>query len=139
MTDDRAYHRLAALVGGRRMALGLPIAAVAEAAGLSKDTYKKVEAAQPIRDASYAKVDKALRLVPGSCRGVLDGADALADAAATGRDGLRVHALTVAPDTAVRDAVVSAAIATSGTLTAAEIRDLSQRVLEELKDRGLLD
>lgn len=118
------------------MELGLSITAVAEIAGLSKDTYKKVEAGRPIRDASYIKLDSALRFAPGSCRAVLEGADAVATISA-GEAG-RVHALTVAPETAARDAIASAAIATTGNLTAAEIRALSERILEELRDRGVL-
>jgi hypothetical protein len=38
----------------------------------------------------------------------------------------------------VEDSVKLAAIAVSDNLTAAEIRDLSQRVLEELKRRGAI-
>jgi transcriptional regulator with XRE-family HTH domain len=137
MTDDASGHeRLSEIVRERRMELGLSITAVAEIAGLSKDTFKKVEAAQPIRESSYAKVDKALRFAPGSCRDVLEGAGAVAVTAE--QQGIRVHALTVAPETAARDAIASAAIATTSNLTAAEIRALSDRILEELRDRGVL-
>ena len=136
MTDDTSrLEYLAEIVRERRMELGLSITAVAEVAGLSKDTFKKVEAAQPIRESSYAKIDEALQFARGSCRGILDGA---AGAAINGFAGARIHTLTVAPETAARDAIASAAIATTGNLTAAEIRALSDRILEELRDRGVL-
>ncbi|MFD5221412.1 helix-turn-helix domain-containing protein [Streptomyces tendae] len=137
MTEHASrLEHLAETVRERRMELGMSIAAVAEIAGLSKDTFRKVEAAQPIREASYSKIDRALRLAPGSCRDVLDGADAVAVAADYG--DFRIHTLTVAPETAARDAIASAAIATTGNLTAAEIRTLSDRIVEELRDRGVL-
>lgn len=137
MGDTSDYQHLAQLVRMRRMELGLSITAAAEAAGLAKDTYKRVEAAQPIREVSYAKIDSALGFDSGSCRAVLSGADAVK--VVEPQLDLRVHHLRIPPETAVRDAVAAAFIATSSSLTAAEIKALSDRVLEEFKDRGILD
>jgi transcriptional regulator with XRE-family HTH domain len=136
MPSSSDYARLADTARERRLELGLSIVAVAAAAGMSKDTYKRVEAGLPIRDASYVKIDKALHLAIGSCHDVLSGADIVATARSG--DELQLRTLSVAPETAAKDAVVSAVIATNGSLTAAEISDLSQRILEELKDRGVL-
>jgi transcriptional regulator with XRE-family HTH domain len=134
--QEHDYQRLAEVVRDRRLELGMTIAAVAEAASMSKDTYKRVEAAQPIRETNYVKIDKALHLAIGSCIDVLGGAEIVATALSGSEHQRRT--LSVAPETAAKDAVVSAVIATNGSLTAAEISDLSQRIVEELKDRGVL-
>lgn len=131
------YDHLARFVREVRLELGLAITAVAEAASMSKDTYKRVETGKPIREANYGKIDKALHLAPGSCLAVLEGAEAAEVVTPPGRG--RPGALAVSLETAVRDAVASAVISSSDTLTAAQIRDLSQRILEELKDRGILE
>lgn len=78
--DDHARHlqKLAALVKQRRVALGMRSKeAGAKACGLAVMTYRKVEDGQPVTDTTYGKVEVAFGFRPGSCKGVLEGADSI--------------------------------------------------------------
>ncbi|MFI8962079.1 hypothetical protein ACIGO8_08180 [Streptomyces sp. NPDC053493] len=133
--EDR--QRLAEAAAARRRELTLSVAAAAEAAGLAKDTYKRVERGLPIRDSGYIKIDKALRWAPGSAAAILEGAaGAITVERSPGGAGF-VHAAI--PDEELKGAVTNAIVAVADTLTAREIRDISDRVLAELRQRGLLD
>ncbi|MFE7510152.1 hypothetical protein ACFU8I_02825 [Streptomyces sp. NPDC057540] len=129
-TTPQDRERLAKAVATRRWELGLSITAAAEAAGLSKDTYKRVELARPIRDSGYGKVDKALNWAIGSSAAILNGADGPIETQATPVDGVQIAAM---PDSEVKEAVARVAIATTDSLTAREIREFSERVLAELR------
>jgi hypothetical protein len=133
--------RLAAQVRQRRATLGLDLEPAAASVGMSKDTWKKVEAAKPVRLTSYGKIEKALQWAPGSIDRILAGASPVV--ARKPRDGGPSDGKIVTlPKTelerTVGDAVQSAAMATKETLTAAEILELNERVLQELRDRGIL-
>jgi hypothetical protein len=131
MSDDmpRDLKRLANAITERRMALGLTIAAVADAAAMSKDTYRRVEVGLPIRDSSYVKVDKALRWAPGSAIDISQGKEPIEVL------GAAVPGVTLAsiPDEKVKGAVTNAIVAVADGLTAREIREISARVLGELQ------
>lgn len=103
---------------------------------MSKDTYKRVEAGLSIRDSSYVKVDKALQWAPGSATGILEGGDAIAVKLGAPGPGLMVASV---PNKEVKDVITTAIVAVSDTLTAREIRDISDRVLAELRQLGVLD
>ncbi|MFC7909006.1 hypothetical protein [Streptomyces nigra] len=47
--------------------------AAANAAGISKDTWRRVEEGEEVREATYAKVDKALGWSVGSCVLIAEG------------------------------------------------------------------
>lgn len=59
----------------RRLALGLSKEEAARRGNMSVKTWTSVEKGEPVRDVTYAGVDKALEWVPGSAEAVLDGND----------------------------------------------------------------
>lgn len=131
--------RLAHLVRQRRLELGLGIEPAARLAGMSKDTWKKVEAARDdLRATSYTGIERALRWAPGSCTRVLEGGEPVPVAASSaGGDA----GIAVIPKEELRrqvgDSVNSAAIGFKGDLTADQILDLNRLVLDELHKRGV--
>ncbi|HEX5596348.1 MAG TPA: hypothetical protein VFX61_10075 [Micromonosporaceae bacterium] len=132
--------RLATLVQERRLHLRLGIEPAARAAGMSKDTWKKVEAGrEDVRDTSYAGVERALQWAPGSCRRILAGGDPVIVEESTADPG---ETIAVIPKEElarhVGDSVNSAALGIKGDLTAEQILYLNERVLEELHKRGVI-
>jgi hypothetical protein len=67
--------RLATLVKQRRLGLRLARKAAADAAGVSKDTWRRVEEGEPVREMSYAKIEPILKWTPGSCLAILAGGE----------------------------------------------------------------
>lgn len=125
-----ALERLAKLVHARRTELRLGVEPAAKAGGISKDTWKRVEAGQKVWDRSFAGIETALQWEPGSCARILDGGDPIArDSTQTSRAGAAGEA---------RDVVQLALIATAKGTTAEEIREMSDRVVKELRERGLI-
>ena len=127
-------NRLAALVQQRRVELRLGIEPAAKLAEMSKDTWKRVEAGLTVRLTTYPGIERVLQWAAGSCMQILEGAAGPVTVQSVGQG------IVIAEDLAdqVEESVKLAAIAVSDNLTAAEIRDLSQRVLEELKRRGAI-
>lgn len=131
-----AHERLATLVHQRRTELKLGVEPAAKAAGISKDTWKRVEAGQKVWDRSFAGIETALEWEAGTCRNILEGLDPAP--------------ITPAPDAEVTqipkdelkrlvgDAVQTAAIATKGSMTGDEILKLNERVIQELRNRGVI-
>jgi len=137
-----AHERLAhlgQLVHQRRTELRLGVEPAAKAAGISKDTWKRVEAGQKVWDRSFAGIESALGWELGACRRILDGLDPAAAGNAPAAGGATV---TQIPKDELKrlvgDAVQSAAIATKGSLTGDEILALNERVLQELRERGVI-
>lgn len=131
-----AHERLGALVHQRRAELKLGVEPAAAAAGISKDTWKRVEAGQKVWDRSFAGIETALGWEAGTCRGILEGldpvpADPTPDAEVTQIPKDELTRL-------VGDAVQTAAIATKGSLTGDEILKLNERVIQELRNRGVI-
>jgi hypothetical protein len=67
--------RLARHARTRRHDLGLPMTALAAKAGLSKDTYVRIEHGKRVSAGSYAKAEAALGWGVGTVRGVLGGGE----------------------------------------------------------------
>lgn len=131
---------LATTVRKRRTELGLGIEPAAKLAGISKDTWKRVEAGLGVRDTTYAAVDRALQWASGGCATVLKGGDALA-VEAVREEGEVVQIARIPKRELERvfgDAVQSAALATKGDMTGDQILELNRRVMEELRERGIL-
>ncbi|GAA1887541.1 hypothetical protein GCM10009837_06550 [Streptomyces durmitorensis] len=135
-TPDLA--RLAKLVEARRKELRLGIEPAAKLASMSKDTWKRVEAGLNVRPTTYTGIEKALHWAVRSCQRILDGEDPIINEPDDGADGHIAKIPKSALERAVGDAVQSAAIATKGSLTADEILALNERVLVELRERGVL-
>ncbi len=77
MDDTRPLdlQRLAQHARTRRLDLGLPITGIAARAGLSKDTYVRIERGAPVSASSYAKAEAALGWGAGTVRDVLTGGE----------------------------------------------------------------
>lgn len=136
---DRDLDRLATAVRTRRTELRLGIEPAAKLAGISKDTWKRVEAGLKVRDTTYTAIDRALQWAPGGCDAVREGGDAIPSEQPAGEEGYKISRIPKRElERVVGDAVQSAALATKGDLTGAEILELNRRVLEELRDRGVL-
>ncbi|MEU0818858.1 hypothetical protein [Streptomyces mirabilis] len=131
--------RLAKLVQERRLQLRLGIEPAAKLAEMSKDTWKRVEAGLNVRPTSYTGIEAALQWASGSCLRILGGQDPVIDEPSEETPGNRItHVPKSDLERAVGDAVTSAAIGTKGSLTADEILELNARVLQELRERGVI-
>jgi hypothetical protein len=131
--------RLAARVQQRRTQLRLGIEPAAKLAEMSKDTWKRVEAGLNVRATSYTGIEKALQWAPRSCQRILDGDEPIINEPIEPGSDVRVAEIPKSVlERAVGDAVTSAAIATKGSLTGDEILELNDRVLKELRERGVI-
>jgi hypothetical protein len=133
------FERLAKLVHARRTELRLGIEPASKAGGISKDTWKRVEAGQKVWDRSFAGIEAALQWEPGSCRRIIEGGDPVP---AGIQPNTQPPTVTQIPKDELKrlvgDAVQSAAIATKGSMTGDEILALNERVIQELRERGVL-
>jgi len=128
--------RLGERVQLRRIELGLGVEPAARLAGMSKDTWKRVEKGLNVLETSYAKIDRALAWAVGGCQDILAGREPIE--VVVSEDGLQRAVL--APEEladVVRQAVQSASIATT-ELSASEIRALTAVVLDDLRQRGVI-
>lgn len=69
----RDLDRLAKHVKAHRMELFTSRKAAADTAGVSKDTWQRVEEGLDVRETTYVKIDKALGWASGSCLIVAEG------------------------------------------------------------------
>lgn len=136
----RDYARLATAARKRRAELSLALTdATAKTASTSRKTWQHVENEEPVRDSSYAKIDRLLRWAPGSCMAALEGRDPVPVAEVDGAPGVVLSDIDPkAADARGREIVQLAAIATTSGLTADEIRALSERAIEDLRKAGLI-
>lgn len=128
--------RLADCVVERRKGLNLSIKRAAALAPMSKDTWIRVEGGKEVQGQTYDKVESVLRWTVGSCRKVLDGGEPML------LPDVGSHRIMPVPPgdlaAAVGDAVQDALIATTDDLTSAKIRDVTERAIEILRERGVL-
>jgi hypothetical protein len=137
--STRDYKRLATTAKRRRAELGLALNDVNSAAGgLSNRTWQRVEKGLPIRDTNYVKIDALLGWTPGSCLRILEGGDATPalEGAEVELQTSRVSREDVGQQ--ARDTVQLALIATAKGTSAEEIRAMSERVVQDLRERGLI-
>lgn len=131
--------RLAVLVKKRRAELKLGIEPAAKLAGISKDTWKRVEAGLKVWDTKYTGVETALQWATGSCLRVLGGHDPIVNEQISEDPETRVAEIPKTDlERLIGDAVQSAAIATRGSLTGDEILELNEKVIQELRERGVI-
>lgn len=104
-------------------------------AGLSKDTWMRVEGGGPVRHVTYDKVESTLGWTVGSCRKIMDGGEpSLLD---FDFDVEFAAVPAEQQEAAIRHAVQDAMVA--GTdLNASKIREVNERVIETLRERGIL-
>lgn len=138
--DERDHERLAKLARSRRAELGLALNdANAKAGELSNRTWQRVEKGLEIRETNYVKIDRLLQWAPGSCLGILEGGDPVpVSEAGGGPNAQKSPAPREAAEGEARDVVQLALIATAKGTTAEEIRAMSERVVQDLRDRGLI-
>lgn len=72
---NRDLGRLAKRVRAHRLELYPSRLAAAQAAGISKDTWHRVEEGDEVRESTYAKIDKALGWATGSCVAISEGGE----------------------------------------------------------------
>lgn len=138
--DERHYERLATLARRRRAELGLALNDKnAKAGGLSNRTWQRVEKGLEIRETNYVKVDGLLKWAPGSCLKVLEGGDPVPVGDVTGAPDVQKSAVPQdVIDKSALDTVQLALIATAKGTPAEEIRAMSERVVRDLRERGLI-
>lgn len=139
---DHDLERLARAARRRRADLGLAMNdANAKKAGVSKGTWQRVEKGLPIRETNYRKIDGLLQWAQGSALRVLEGREPVpvsdmadADAASVQKSPIPQEVI----DEEARDVIQLALIATAKGTTAEEIREMSERVVRDLRERGLI-
>ncbi|NUL13266.1 hypothetical protein [Streptomyces lunaelactis] len=140
MSAPRALARLAQAVKARRLEVHPSRLAAAQAAGVSKDTWQRVEDGLPVRDVSYAKMESVLGWALGSCVAVAEGGEPVSVKYVEGGGETAMVSQIPAAwlEGELQEAIQSSAMATTPNLTVREIRDLSDKVVEELRKRGIL-
>lgn len=142
MTTDSPpdYEHLAKRARSRRADLGLPLTdATAKAGGISKHTWQRVEQALPIRETNYVKIDGLLKWAPGSCIRVIAGGAPVPVDEVAGTPGVQKSPMPRdVIDREARDVIQLALIATAEGTTAEQIREISDRVVQDLRERGLI-
>ncbi|MCX4697064.1 hypothetical protein [Streptomyces sp. NBC_01373] len=132
--------RLARLARRRRADLGVALNdANAKAGGTSKHTWQRVEKSLPIRETNYVKIDGLLEWAPGSCIAVLEGGEPVPVGEIA--DNPEGQKSPVPPEVLERERVETvqlALIATAKGTSAEEIREMSERVVRDLRERGLI-
>ncbi|MEU5593077.1 helix-turn-helix transcriptional regulator [Streptomyces sp. NPDC020298] len=71
----RDLDRLAKHVKRHRMEQYSSRDAAADAVGITRNTWKRVEEGQNVRESTYSKIDKALGWASGSCIAIAEGGD----------------------------------------------------------------
>ncbi|MFI8300048.1 helix-turn-helix domain-containing protein [Streptomyces nigra] len=127
----RDLARLAQRVKAHRLELYRSRLAAADAAGISKDTWRRVEEGEEVRDATYAKIDKALGWMVGSCLLIAEGGSPiLADEA--GRPD-EVPPLT---ESEIRDAAFAVATKRLPTAPIGDVRAFVDELVKILQRPG---
>ncbi len=131
--------RLATLVHNRRTELKLGIEPAAKLAGISKDTWKRVEAGLKVWDSKLSGIDTALQWAPGSCLRTLAGKDPIVSEPADDAPDAHINRIPKPElERIVGDAVQKATITTIGSLPGEKVLKLNEAVLRELRERGVI-
>lgn len=128
--------RLAKLVIHRRRELGWHKVDAAKAASLTHTTYMRVENAQPVRDVTYAAIEKAFGWAPGACHAILDGLEEAPLAGDISKGARFAPAVNV--DETARKAIRDAVIAVTPETSAGKTAELEQRIVDMLRERGVI-
>lgn len=140
--EERDYERLATIARRRRAELGLALNDKnAKAGGLSNRTWQRVEKGLEIRETNYVKIDGLMGWAPGSSLLILEGGEPVVVDAMTAEEASGVRKSPIpreVVDEEARGIVQLALIATAKGTTAEEIREMSERVVRDLRERGLI-
>ncbi|MFE9777803.1 helix-turn-helix domain-containing protein [Streptomyces sp. NPDC005775] len=131
--------RLAEHVKNRRLELKLARKRAAELAGMSKDTWQRIEEGSDVRLMSVAKVDAVLGWASGSAVGVLEGREPILTRMSSEVPGVNISKRPAEDlDGRAREVIQLATIATTSGLTSDEIRELSDKAVRDLRAHGLI-
>lgn len=125
--------RLAKYVKAHRMELFPSRKAAADAAGISKDTWQKVEEGETVRESTYAKIDRTLGWATGSCASITEGSEPILVAASGGTTPAPAEPLSA---DAVRRAAFEAARAKLPNAPIGDIDAFSDELVEVLRKAG---
>lgn len=104
---------------------------------MSNDTWIRVEKALPVQPSTYDRIEETLRWSVGSCRKITEGGEAVVLSEDLDVDVEFAAVPAEDQEAAIRQAVQDAMVA--GTdLNAGKIRDVNERVIETLRERGIL-
>ncbi|MFJ6066517.1 helix-turn-helix domain-containing protein [Streptomyces tendae] len=141
-SDQTARHlqKLAALVTQRRAQLRLSQEKAAKTCGMAYMTYRKIENGESVYASTYAKLEVGFAMRAGSCKAVLDGGDSITLEDGTELiEGGRITPLDPATlEEGLREAITKGATLTAPNLTLGEVQAINERVVEELRRRGIL-
>lgn len=130
----RDLGRLAKRVKAHRLELYPSRLAAAAAAGISKDTWKRVEEGKPILEVKYAQIDRALGWATESCVAISEGGEPILAAAgppgATDAPSGRLSA------SELRRAAFEAARAKLPAAPIGEIDAFTEELVEALRKAG---
>ncbi|MFE1192858.1 helix-turn-helix domain-containing protein [Streptomyces olivaceoviridis] len=131
----RDLDRLAKHVKAHRLELYPSRLAAAQAAGISKDTWQRVEEGEEVRDSTYAKIDKALGWVSGSCLIIAEGGGPVLAGEATTSSGRPAAALS---EEQARQMAWDTARATLPTAPVGELDTFVNELVENLRRAGIV-
>lgn len=127
----RDLERLAKHVRAHRLQQYSSRDAAAAAAGVTRNTWKRVEEGQDVRESTYAKIDQALGWAVGSCDLIANGDEpVLADAGPVAPSAPRMT------EEEIRRAAFDAATATLPTAPVGELRDFVDELVRVLRATG---
>ncbi|MFF7837630.1 helix-turn-helix domain-containing protein [Streptomyces ossamyceticus] len=132
----RDLDRLAARVKAHRLQAYPSRKAAADAAGITKDTWQRVEEGKAVREVSYVGVERALRWAVGSCIAIAEGGEpALVDpddkaAVLASAPAMRLSAEVV------RKAAYAAARAKMPTAPIGEVDAFADELVDVLRRAG---
>jgi hypothetical protein len=133
----RDLGRLGKAVRARRVKLFSSRLKAAMAAGMSKDTWQRVEDGEAVQPGTYAKMEPALKWAFGSCEAITEGGDPLpVEYVESGSDVTMVSKPQPVPAGDVRNIVTISAMATMPEATMRSVQEQAERIVEELKKLG---
>jgi hypothetical protein len=139
---EHDLERLARAARRRRADLGIAMNdANAKKAGVSKGTWQRVEKGLPIRETNYRKIDGLLQWAHGSCLKVAEGGEPIpvSDMKEDGAPDVQKSPLPrEVLDREALKTVQLALIATAKGTSAEEIREMSEQVVRDLREQGLI-
>lgn len=135
----RDLDRLAERVKRHRMELYPSRLAAANAVGISKDTWRRVEDGLDVREQTYVKIDKALGWAAGSCMVIAEGGEpVLADGSGASAPARPAPGASLSAD-AVRKALFEAARGKLPSVPIGDVDAFSDEVVEILRRVGQVE
>lgn len=141
MTTPRDLGRLAKYVKAHRMQTYSSRKAAADAVGISKDTWQRVEEGQEVRESTYAKIAKALGWDADSCIAIAEGGEPiLTDGTGAGTPAAATPAPPLLDPNALKRAAFEAARAKLPASTPiGDIDAFSDELVEVLRRAGVVE